>query len=251
MDCPIGEMRATVFTSPIVYDENNVKRVTELLSTDDGFVANQIKVTTVQIVPGLKINVPTTQENVPTEWEMVSEKKMLRIHFGPQKIDIVKSKFTNEQTIGYETSFCDWAKDFFNKIIERFSLAPTRLAFAPTYAPDWTKDFNKKSFNAAIYKKEAFKDSDVANLLFKQVFRVKETLGDRDVLFNYVAEASEGQSVIENIKNKSLTVKQMLNLSLDINTYQGNGIEFTMDEMIDFFNNAPKYAKDFLGYYIG
>ena len=45
-----------MFTSPIVYDENNVKRVTELLSTDDGFVANQIKVTTVQIVPGLKIN---------------------------------------------------------------------------------------------------------------------------------------------------------------------------------------------------
>lgn len=251
MDCPIGEMRATVFTSPIVYDDNNVKRVTDLLSVDDGFVANQIKVTTVQIVPGLKINVPATQGAVPTEWEMVSEKKMLRIHFGPQKIDIIKSKFTDRETIGFEASFCDWAKDLFFKIVGRFSLIPTRLAFAPTYAPDWTKDFNKKSFNAAIYKKEAFKNSDVANLLFKQVFRVKESLGDRDILFNYVAEASEGQSVIENIKNKSLTVKQMLNLSLDINTYQGNGIEFTMDEMIDFFNNAPKYAKDFLGYYIG
>ena len=113
MDCQIGEMRATVFTSPIVYDENNVKRVAELLPADDGFVANQIKVTTVQIVPGLKINVPTAPGSVPTEWEMVSEKQMLRIHFGPQKIDIVKSKFTEQQTVGYEASFCEWARNFF------------------------------------------------------------------------------------------------------------------------------------------
>lgn len=251
MDCQIGEMRATVFTSPIVYDENNVKRVAELLPADDGFVANQIKVTTVQIVPGLKINVPTAPGSVPTEWEMVSEKQMLRIHFGPQKIDIVKSKFTEQQTVGYEASFCEWARNFFIKIAERFSLVPTRFAFAPTYAPDWTRDFNRKSFNEAIYKKEAFKQSEIANLLFKQVFRVNEALCDRTILFNYVAEASEGQSVIENNKNKSLTIRQMLNLSLDINTFQGNGYEFSIDELSDFFKNAPKYAKDFLGYYVG
>lgn len=251
MDCQIGEMRATVFTSPIVYETNNLKRVSELLLEEDGFVANPIKVTTVQIVPGLKINVPTEQGIVPTEWEMVSEKIMLRIHFGPQKIDIVKSKFRDEQTVGYEVPFCEWARVFFNKIISRFSLIPTRLAFAPTYAPDWTKDFNKKSFNAAVYKKEPFKNSEVANLLFKQVFRVKEVLGEREILCNYVAEASEGQSVVENVKNKSLTVRQMLNLSLDINTYQGNDIEFSVDEMNDFFNNAPLYAKQFLGYYVG
>ncbi len=251
MDCQIGEMRATIFTSPIVYDDSNVKRVADLLSVDDGFVANQIKVKTVQIVPGLKINVPAAQGAVPTEWEMVSEKKMIRIHFGPQKIDIVKSNFTDKETIGFEASFCEWAKDFFNKIIERFSLTPSRLAFAPTYAPDWTKDFNRKSFNTAIYRKDSFKNSEIANLLFKQVFRVRETLGEKDVLFNYVAEASEGQSVVENVKNKSLTVKQMLNLSLDINTYPRNGIEFSVDEMNEFFKNAPLYAKDFLGYYIG
>lgn len=251
MDCQIGEMRATVFTSPIVYDDNNVKRVAELLPETDAFVANQIKVTTVQIVPGLRINVPASQGPVPTEWEMVSEKAMLRIHFGPQKIDIVKSKFTDEQSIGYEEAFCEWAKEFFNKIVERFSLIPTRMAFAPTYAPDWTKDLNKQSFNTAIYKKKAFKDSGFANLLFKQVFRVNETLGERVVLFNYVAEASEGQSVIENMKSKSLTIKQMLNLSLDINTFQGNNIEFTSEDMNVFFNNAPNYAKEFLEYYVG
>lgn len=251
MDCPIGEMRATVFTSPVVYDDNNEKRVMELLPSEDVFVANPIKVTTVQIVPGLKINVPTAQDTVPTEWEMVSEKKMLRIHFGPQKIDIVKSKFTGEQTLGYETAFCEWAGVFFNKIVERFSLVPTRLAFAPTYAPDWTKDFNKKSFNANIYKKEPFKQSEVANLLFKQVFRVKDTLGEKELLFNYVAEVSEGQSIIENENNKSLTVKQMLNLSLDINTYQGNSVEFTLEEMSEFFRNTPRYAKEFLEYYVG
>ncbi len=251
MDCQIGEMRATVFTSPIVYDENNVKRVTELLSADDGFVANSIKVATVQIVPGLKINVPTASGSVPTEWEMISEKKKIRIHFGPQKIDIVKNTFSNEQSIGYEATFCEWAKEFFSKISERFALVLTRLAFAPTYTPDWTKDFNKKTFNAAIYKKEPFKSPEPANLLFKQVFRVSETLGDKGVLFNYVAEASEGQSVIENLKNKSLTVKQMLNLSLDINTYPGKDVEFSAEEMNEFFKNAPLYAKDFLGYYIG
>lgn len=251
MDCQIGEMRATVFTGPIVYDDNNVKRVAELLPVEDGFVANPIKVTTVQIVPGLNINVPATQGAVPTEWEMVSEKQMLRIHFGPQKIDIVKSKFTNEQTLGYETTFCEWAQDCFNKILERFSLIPTRLAFAPTYVPDWTKDFNRKSFNEATYRRSVFKNSEFANLLFKQVFRVKESLCCRDVMFNYVAEASEGQSVVENVKSKSITVKQMLNLSLDINTCQGKGIEFSMDEVNDFFKKAPKYAKDFLGYYVG
>lgn len=245
MKYPIGEMRATVFTSPIVYDSNNLKRVSELLSEEDGFIPNQI--TAVQLVPGLNVPIPTG--GVPTEWELFSEKRQLRIHFGPQKIDVIKSSFMQEQTVGYEPTLCNWALDFFVRLMNRFSLVPTRLAFAPTYTPDWTKDFNRVKFNESIYKKSPFKDSQIANLLFKQVFRVNERLVDREILFNYVAEASEGQSFAETPDKQSLTIKQMLNLSLDINTFQSHGYQFTSDEVKDFFNKAPKYAEDFLAYY--
>lgn len=249
MACQIGELRATVFTGPIVYESNNLQRVTELLPVDDGFVPSQV--TPMQFIPGLNIPIPISQGNMPTEWEMFSAKTQYRIHFGPQKIDIVKNSFKAEEQIGYENNFCEWAKDFFERIIARFSLTPTRLAFAPTYTPEWTKNFKKQEFNDSIYKKTMFKESPLEGLLFKQVYRVDELLGDRSVKFNYVAEASEGQSISENIQNKSLTIKQMLNLSLDINTFQGNDIVFNIDELKDFFNNAPTYAKEFLEYYLG
>ena len=81
------------------------------------------------------------------------------------------------------------------------------------------------------------------------MFRVNERLVDRDILFNYVAEASEGQNFVETPDKQSLMIKQMLNLSLDINTFQSHGYQFTMDEVKDFVNKAPKYAEDFLAYY--
>lgn len=245
MTYPTGEMRATIFTSPIAYDANNLKRVGELLPEDDGFIPNQVPA--VQLIPGLNVPVPTG--GMPTEWELFSAKKQLRIHFGPQKIDVIKNTFKQEESVGYESILCKWALDFFIRIIERFSLTPTRLAFAPTYTPDWTKEFSRAMFNESVYNKAPFKSSSFANLLFKQVFRVNERLGDREVLFNYVAEASEGQNLIEAPDKKSITVKQMLNLSLDINTFQAHGYVFSMNEVIDFFNKAPKYAEDFLAYY--
>lgn len=249
MTCQIGELRATIFTGPIVYDSNNLNRVAELLPEEDGFVPNQV--TSLQLIPGLNIPVPISNKDMPTEWEMFSEKTQYRIHFGPQKIDIVKNSFKLKEQIGFEKEFCDWASGFFERIIARFSLTPTRLAFAPTYIPEWTKEFSKHGFNESIYKKTEFKGSSQEGLLFKQVYRVDEVLGVRNVKFNYVAEASEGQNIIENVQKKSITIKQMLNLSLDINTFQKNDIVFDIDELKEFFNNAPTYAESFLEYYIG
>lgn len=249
MDCQIGELRATVFTGPVVYDNPNLKRVSELLPEEDGFVPSQV--TPIQFVPGLNIPVPVPQGGMPVEWEMFSQKTQFRIHFGPQKIDIVKSTFSKNEVSGYELSFCSWASQIFEKIVNRFSLTPTRLAYAPTYTPDWTKDFPRQSFINSVYSKNEFKGEKLTNLLFKHVFRVKHELGTREVLFNYVAEASDGQALIQDEKNKKLNVKQMLNLSLDINTFQGSNLEFSKEDLKEFFEKATYYGQEFLEYYIG
>ena len=241
---PIGQLRATIFTAPIVYDGSNLKRISDLLPSEDDYVPKTFPAN--QFVPGFPI--PNIEGQMPIEWEMFSSKSKLTVHFGPQKIDITKNTFINNEHS--EKEFCKIACDIFVGIIDRFKLAPTRLAYAPVYTPDWTPSFNKKGFNEKIYAKNKFKNSALNNLLFKQGYVVEETLNGNPYYFNYVAEASEGQN-IEEIKPGSLRIKLMLNLSLDINTLMGKNYVFGIDEVKDFFNNATVYGENFLEYYIG
>ena len=102
-----------------------------------------------------------------------------------------------------------------------------------------------------IYNKKEFKGHSLSNILFKQGYIVPILLNNKKYDFNYVAEASEGQSIVHDLRNNSLTIRNMLNLSLDINSRQGAGYVFGEKEMEEFFNNAADYGKQFLDYYLG
>lgn len=238
MSYPIGELRATIFSAPIIYESKNIQRISEILNPADEYKAMPLN--SVQ---------HANQEPVVLEWEMVSKKNRSKLHFGPQKIDVIKSTFKEGEHS--EDEFCKVSCELLFKIINRFHLSITRIAYAPVYIRDWDDAFTKASFNQLIYNKNEFQGYPLSNILFKQGYIVPILLNSKKYDFNYVAEASEGQSIVHDVQKNGLTIRNMLNLSLDINSRQGAGYVFGENEMKEFFNNAADYGKQFLAYYLG
>lgn len=238
MSYPIGELRATIFSAPIIYESKNIQRISEILSPADEYKAmplNSVK--------------HANQDPIVLEWEMVSKKNRSKLHFGPQKIDVIKSTFKEGEHS--EEEFCKESCELLFKIIDRFHLSISRIAYAPVYIIDWNDSFTKESFNQLIYKKKEFQGCPLSNILFKQGYIVPIELNSKKYDFNYVAEASEGQSIVHDVRNNCLTIRNMLNLSFDINSRQGVRYVFGEKEMNEFFNNAADYGKQFLDYYLG
>lgn len=238
MSYPIGELRATIFSAPIIYESKNIQRISDILCPADEYKAmplNSVK--------------HANQDPIVLEWEMVSKKNRSKLHFGPQKIDVIKSTFKEGEHS--EEEFCKESCEQLFKIIDRFHLSISRIAYAPVYIIDWNDSFTKDSFNQLIYKKKEFQGCPLSNILFKQGYIVPIELNSKKYDFNYVAEASEGQSIVHDVRNNSLTIRNMLNLSFDINSRQGVRYVFGEKEMNEFFNNAADYGKQFLAYYLG
>lgn len=103
MSNPIGELRATVFSAPIIYDSKNIQRISEILNPVDEYKAMPLN--SVQ---------HANQDPMVLEWEMVSKKNLNKLHFGPQKIDVVKSSFKEGEH--FEDEFCKESCDLLFKI---------------------------------------------------------------------------------------------------------------------------------------
>lgn len=244
----VGELRATIFVSPIVYDPQNLQRINEILKPEDGYMPNLVQQQV--LPPGFPLAM--VNDGAQLEWEMASRKTNLRVHFGPQKIDIIQSTHTEKEGID-EKVFCQICSSIFSSIIQRFSLVPTRLAFAPTYTPEFDKILTRNSFIDRIYSAKEFGGSKMNTILFKHGYTVEEIIGQKSFKLNYVADASEGHSIKEIRKpdgTVEVKINNMLNLALDINTRQGVGYSFSVEEMLNFFEKAPEFANKFFDYYV-
>lgn len=249
-NCFVGELRATIFTSPIVYDSSNLQRINTVLKPEDGYVPS--------IVPqgpnGLPFPFPVhgvINQGIPLDWEMASQITNLRVHFGPQKVDILKNTHLASATL--EEDFCKAAVDIFKGIIDTFKLIPTRLAYAPVYTFEFDRNFKRKDFLNKIYSVNQFDGAEMNTLLFKQGYLLTETIGEKKFRINYVADASEGQSIEERRNpdgTTGLSIHSMLNMVLDINTRQGEGYTFTNQELEAFFASCIEKAHKYRDFYV-
>lgn len=240
-NCILTDLRATMFASPILYNAANLKKVTDLFDPADGYVPTTLGF---PFTPGLGAQLPQQGQNL--EWEMLSQTKSIRIHFGPQKIDILK--LVIEGVEGQEIAFCNESTDIFTMIVEAFNLVPIRLAFAPTYNANFTNDFTISDFNDSLYAKKTFEGTSVNNCLFKQSYRLGETLNSRQVPFNYVMDGANGQQFIP--KEATTEIHSIISFGLDINTVQGIGLTFSLSDLKAFFLASPLYSEKFLNFYI-
>lgn len=248
-DCVVGELRATVFVSPIIYDAANLQRVQSVLTADDGYMPNIVPPPMGGIPLPIQMQLPN--QGIPLDWEMASQKTNLRVHFGPQKIDVLKSTHKASPTL--EEDFCKEAGRILKGIIEKFQLIPTRLAYAPIYTPEFSRTFKRSDFLNKVYTLNKFDGADLNTLLFKQGFLLNEAINGRIVKMNYVADASEGQSIEEQQDEqgvKRLIIHSMLNLALDINTRQGEGYSFSIQELEEFFSSCIAWAHKYRDYYV-
>lgn len=248
-DCVVGELRATVFVSPIVYDASNLQRVQTILTAEEGYMPNIVPPPIGGLPLPLQMQLPN--QSIPLDWEMASRKTNLRVHFGPQKIDVLKSTHTASHML--EEDFCKEACRIFKGVIEKFQLIPTRLAYAPIYTPEFDKTFKRSYFLNKTYKLNKFEEADLNTLLFKHGFLLNEKINGKSYKMNYVADASEGQSIEEQQDDKGTTrlvVHSMLNLALDINTRQGEGYSFTIQEMEEFYSSCIAWAHKYRDFYV-
>ncbi len=249
-ECVIGELRATIFASPIIYDPSNLQRISSVLKMEDGYVPSILP----SPLNGIPFSFPVQvgmNQGIPLDWEMASQKTNLRVHFTPQKIDVLKSTHHASETL--EEDFCAAAVSIFKGIIEKFQLIPTRLAYAPIYSPEFGRDFRRADFLKKIYSASQFEGKMVNTILFKQGYLLTERIGEKDFNINYVADVSEGQRLEERSNpdgTKGLYMHSMLSLVLDINTRQGEGYTFTVPEMETFFSNCIEKAHKFRDFYV-
>lgn len=248
-NCVIGELRATVFVSPIIYDASNLQRVQSVLTVEEGYMPNIVPPPLGGLPLPIQMQIPN--QSLPLDWEMASQKTNLRVHFGPQKIDVIKS--THQPSATLEENFCAEALGIFKGIIEKFQLVPTRLAYAPVYTPEFDKSFKRSDFLNKTYILNKFEGADLNTLLFKQGYVLSETINGKSYKLNYVADASEGQSIEEQKDEKGMTkliIHSMLNLALDINTRQGEGYSFTIQEIEEFYSSCIDWAHKYRDYYV-
>lgn len=248
-DCLVGELRATIFVSPIVYDPSNLRRVSTILKMEDGYMPNVVPPT----INGLPFTFPgqAANQGIPLDWEMASQKTNLQVHFGPQKIDVLKRVHQFSQSV--EERFCEEALVIFIGLVKLFNLIPTRIAYAPVYITEFNRSFKRSDFLKKIYALNQYEESEINTIFFKQGYLRQEPISDNLYKINYVADASETQNIEEDKDSdghKRYIVHSMLNLVLDINTRQGEGYTFSIDDMVDFYNKTICRAHQFRDYYV-
>lgn len=238
----MSEMRATIFAPPIFYNTENLKKLLSVLPEEDSFTPRIF-----DTIPGTSIQFQFETSFI--EWEMFSNKKNVRIHFSPQKIDIFQS-FNHIIETGNTTEkgFCLYSCDLFKTIIKTFSITPTRLAFAPIYYQKKSNDNAFGEFYSSIFKKCTYDNISMNSCSFRQAFRLNKKIGERSIDYNYVIDVLN--ELRAEIKDNKQTLYPVLSFKLDINTVQESSYKFNNEELDLFFGLVTDYAKSFLENYL-
>lgn len=168
------------------------------------------------------------------------------INFFDGKIDVIR-KNINQPVNSENLSFiCREIKDVVCKLTDALQLTSSRLAFAPTLidkAPNASRDFARK-----IFKERRYKDAQLDNCNFSNVYRVERQIGEKQTKINYLATFSEEQQPV--FSGNSIKLNSIFKVDVDINTFPESSVLYNKEEVVDFFDNAAEMANDFINFYI-
>ena len=181
----------------------------------------------------------------PEEWSLSSSNNNSKLIFQAQKIDYIET-MEYQYDNAYIIDFSNKCKDLFDVFLEKDEFKSTRIAIAPTFK--YNGDYNEfMSFVNAIYNKNVFKGSSIHNCDFSQVYRVKENIGNKEIITNYLSKFYVTNNIITT--NGVNQIQESLMLDLDINTKADPNIQFELKDIEDFFNQAPVFCDTFMSFY--
>lgn len=231
----IDNIRASVFIPFLPYDWNIIHRLQEIIR--DG-------------VPTVSTNSPLIIGEAvfhPGSWTVASALTNTRIIVQQQKIDFIQGNIHPQESLDtIWKKFCEDTKKIIDIFMSLLSSHASRLAIAPSYiyndGRDNWKDFIRKSFT-----KNSFRESELVEGDFSQLFRVKESFNNKYYRINYLSKFYTSNQLVE--KTEGVQIIERLNIDFDINTAPDQGYVFNIESMKSFFDNARNFSELFLGYY--
>lgn len=237
LDFFIRVCRGSIFTSTVKYNPDNWERLSSIFS---GYMP------LTQTSPSIDVQGNTIQLGGPM-WSLTSKQEGIDINFLEGKIDIIVKNIALPYNPENICSLCGKIKDIFLKIINALGLQSNRLAFAPLIISNNNDAKSYISFARQIFSNRQFKGEQIDNCDFSNVFRIKETIDDYEVIINCLANFSLTQ--LPAVINGRFTMNNELQINVDINTLAGQSYNFSANNVASFYSFVPKLTIDFINSY--
>lgn len=236
----IKGMRATVFAPQISFSSDIQKKILSLLSDGLEYIPVLSDMQPIQI-NGNNLLIP--QNN--NQWQLRCINSFTQnIIFGTQKIDIVREYNGNLEEDTDFKNFCHFSGDFFSKVLKTFGYSATRIAFAPSYLlPIENKETIIKFVNP-FFTKNKFKNVNIDNCDFSNVFRVSEIINGKTISVNHLFKVEQINRI--DISKQVLSPQPFINIDIDINTKVEENYIFDDSDILDFYSKVPCMAQEFL-----
>lgn len=179
-------------------------------------------------------------------WTLSSKKDKIDINFLDGKIDVLLQECNLTYSKENINSLCYKIEDIFSKIVDTLGLISNRLAFAPLLINN-ERSNESIVFARRIFGNRKFKGEQIDNCDFSNVFRIKETLSETEIIVNHLVNFALVQTPY--IINGNLATNNILQVNLDINTLGGKQYLFSRNEVKEFYKEVPQWTIDFIESY--
>lgn len=235
----ISDFRASLFMPQIPY---NNKTLQEILPMFEGFVPS-IMQPTLELAENQQpriVNTPNSQ------WALITGDRTIEIIFNENKVDVlIHGK--NQYSIELLKALAKQAYELLAKLVDKFGNMSSRLAIAPTLAIEGITEDKIASFACSKFTKSRFKDCEMSNASFTNVYRVTEKICDTNYVNNYNIKIKTLNSL--NIENNIIKIINSLVCELDINTFPDPQYRFDIKKIEEFYTQSPDWTNTFIDYY--
>ena len=185
----------------------------------------------------------------PGEWSLVSPDGQKSLFVTGQKIDYtenyrnVEAKLYSMDVIQEFSGVCTRV---FAKIMDFANIKSTRIALAPTLRYNSSlHEFTQYVQN--VYAKNTFKQANVDNVEFSQVYRVEEEIGSMTPVINYLSKFYVVNDVIN--LGAMNEIREKCAVDFDINTRFDPEYFFDKECVNAFFDKADKMVDSYFNFY--
>lgn len=235
----IKGMRATIFAPQISFSSEILKRILPLLNDGLEYITVLSDMQPIQI-NGNNLLIP--QNN--NQWQLRSVNTFTQnIIFGAKKVDIVREYDGSIEGDADFNSFCHFSGDFFSKLLMTLGISASRMAFAPSYLLPIENNETVTNFVNPFFTKNKFKNANIDNCDFSNVFRISEDINGKPISINHLFKVEQINRI--DISKQVLNPQPFINIDIDINTKAEDSYIFNDSDILDFYGKVPCMAQDF------
>lgn len=241
----IVNIRCSIFVPKVTYNPENLQK---MLGAFPGYLPSTIQ-SQILPIPMELAGLPVQMDMQNTPWQISKASEKTVISFFDDKIDVVIQLEGAPYDLNLLAAKSKDCYDIFKKIITTFNFVSVRLAIAPTIALQYrpNEGVSKQKFLQKMYALNTFNNTPNDTCDFSQVYRINKNLNNATYLVNHLAKFTTEQQAT--IQGNSMTIRENLVVSLDVNTFVNPIYNMKIAELKDFYEQSPSWCDELLDYY--